>query len=154
MPSTYYKTPWCQLKITQQNGCLCRIDFVREPGDVAVTQDMILRETLAQIGRYQQASTFVFELPLDLQGTDFQRRVWSALQQIPAGQTRTYGELARTLQSSPRAVGNACRKNPLPLIVPCHRVVSAQGIGGFAGQRTGQKVDIKEQLLRHEGVEF
>jgi len=66
----------------------------------------------------------------------------------------TYGEIAAELDSSPRAVGNACRKNPISLVIPCHRVVSASGIGGFSGQIEGEKISIKQQLLAHEGVEI
>lgn len=84
------------------------------------------------------------------QGSVFQRRVWDALLQIPPGQTRTYGELARVLGSSPRAVGGACRRNPIPLFIPCHRVVAANGDGGFAGHTRGRWMDIKRWLLAHE----
>lgn len=154
MTYVYYKTPWCGLKITQQDGRLCKIDFVSRITDTQTTQDNALKAVIKQICQYQADSEFVFNLSLNIQGTDFQCRVWDALQQIPAGQVKTYGELATELTSSPRAVGNACRHNPLPLVIPCHRVVSAQGIGGFAGQREGQKISIKEHLLHHEGVEF
>ncbi len=154
MSYVYYKTPWCGLKITQQDGCLCKVDFVDRITSTQTTQDNVLKMVIKQIRQYRVDSEFVFNLPFNLQGTDFQHRVWAALQQIPAGQVKTYGELATALASSPRAVGNACRHNPLPLVIPCHRVVSAQGIGGFAGQRAGQKISIKERLLHHEGVEF
>ena len=85
-------------------------------------------------------------------GSDFQQRVWCALCAIPAGQTRTYGELAKELDSAPRAVGQACRRNPIPILVPCHRVVSAQGIGGYDGAEDGVELQRKRWLLRHEGV--
>ncbi len=97
---------------------------------------------------------FVFDLPLAPAGSGFRLRVWSALQAIPPGEVRTYGELARQLGSSARAVGGACRANPLPLVVPCHRVVSAAGIGGFAGHRTGPALAMKRRLLAREGVTF
>jgi methylated-DNA-[protein]-cysteine S-methyltransferase len=84
------------------------------------------------------------------EGTDFQRRVWDALLRIPPGQTRTYGELAKELDSSPRAVGGACRSNPIPLLIPCHRVVAANGDGGFAGHTRGRWMDIKRWLINHE----
>ncbi len=92
------------------------------------------------------------DLPLRPAGTPFQRRVWHALRQLPAGQTITYGALAARLGSGARAVGNACRANPLPLVVPCHRVVAAGGLGGFAGDRAGGHTAIKAWLLRHEGA--
>ncbi|MEW7983107.1 MAG: methylated-DNA--[protein]-cysteine S-methyltransferase [gamma proteobacterium symbiont of Phacoides pectinatus] len=84
-------------------------------------------------------------------GTPFQQRVWGALRRIPAGEARTYGELARALGSSPRAVGGACRANPIPLLVPCHRVVARGGLGGFAGARGGRALEIKRWLLEQEG---
>jgi methylated-DNA-[protein]-cysteine S-methyltransferase len=84
-------------------------------------------------------------------GTAFQRRVWRALSIIPPGQVRTYGELARSLASSPRAVGNAARANPWPLVVPCHRLVASQGLGGYGGATQGRGLAIKRWLLAHEG---
>jgi methylated-DNA-[protein]-cysteine S-methyltransferase len=89
-------------------------------------------------------------LSLSVAGTVFQRRVWQALEAIPYGQTRTYGEIASELGSSARAVGGACRANPMPILVPCHRVVAADGLGGYAGRTNGAWFAIKAQLLRHE----
>ena len=91
-------------------------------------------------------------LPLRSCGTPFQRRVWAAISAIPAGQTRSYGELATQLGSAARAVGQACGANPYPLIVPCHRVTSAQGLGGFAHSSGGWLLEVKRWLLRHEGA--
>ena len=93
----------------------------------------------------------IFDLPCAPAGTAFQRRVWRRLQAIPYGEVMTYGALARELGSSARAVGNACRRNPLPLVIPCHRVVAARGIGGYAGATAGRWLAIKRFLLRHEG---
>jgi len=86
------------------------------------------------------------------QGSAFQRRLWARLRAIPRGETLSYGVLARELGSSPRAIGQACRANPCPILTPCHRVVAARGIGGFAGAREGGRLAIKRWLLRHEGV--
>ena len=91
-------------------------------------------------------------LPLHACGTPFQRRVWAAISAIPAGQTRSYGELAKQLGSAARAVGQACGANPYPLIVPCHRVTSTQGLGGFAHTSDGWLLETKRWLLRHEGA--
>ena len=85
-----------------------------------------------------------------LNGTVFQKKVWQILAAIKPGHTRTYGDIARQLNSSPRAVGNACRSNPVPIFIPCHRVVSASGRGGFMGHTTGEPLEIKEWLLTHE----
>jgi len=84
-------------------------------------------------------------------GTPFQQRIWRELCTIPYGETRSYGELARKLGSSARAVAGACRRNPLPLLVPCHRVVAKGSLGGFMGEVSGPAVAIKAWLLQHEG---
>jgi methylated-DNA-[protein]-cysteine S-methyltransferase len=89
---------------------------------------------------------------LALRGTAFQRRVWRALRRIPRGETRTYGQLARQLATSARAVGGACRANPVLILVPCHRVVASTGYGGFAGRSAGHWTDLKRRLLAAEGV--
>ena len=105
-----------------------------------------------QLDAYFQAPETRFELPLELAGTAFQQRVWALLRAIPAGQTRTYGEIARELGSAARAVGQACRANPCPIVVPCHRVVGQRGLGGFAGDLSGRRLAIKRRLLEHEGI--
>ncbi len=94
------------------------------------------------------------EIDVQLSGTVFQRRVWRALRRIPAGKVLTYGALAERLGTGARAVGNACRKNPVPIIVPCHRVVAQQGLGGFAGDQQGRLLRVKRWLLQAEGVEI
>lgn len=91
-----------------------------------------------------------YALPTVECGTPFQRRVWTAISAIPRGNTRSYGDLAHDISSAPRAVGMACGANPFPLIVPCHRVVSRSGLGGFAGTRNGHLIDVKKWLLNHE----
>jgi methylated-DNA-[protein]-cysteine S-methyltransferase len=86
-------------------------------------------------------------------GTPFRQRVWQLLSRIPPGQTRTYGDVARELGSSARAVGQAVGDNPIPIVIPCHRVIAADGsLGGFNHSRSGYSLDIKRWLLFHEGV--
>lgn len=92
-----------------------------------------------------------FDFPLRLTGTPFQHRVWGALLGIPAGEVCTYGRLAAQLRTSPRAVAAACRVNPCPVVVPCHRVVAANGLGGYCGATRGPHLKIKKWLLAHEG---
>ncbi len=90
-----------------------------------------------------------------LSGTAFRQRVWQALAQIPIGESRTYGELARELRSAPRAIGGACGANPIALVIPCHRVVGTRGsLGGFMGVTEGGPIAIKRWLLTHEGYRF
>lgn len=88
--------------------------------------------------------------PLAPQGTVFQQRVWQALLVIPCGQSLRYGELARQLGSGARAIAAACKANPIPLLIPCHRVVAANGLGGYMGQTQGEGIAIKRWLLEHE----
>ncbi len=107
-----------------------------------------------QIQSYLEDPTFEFDLPLKLAATRHRLEVWEAMQRIPAGATRTYGDLARELGSSARAVGGACGANPIPVVVPCHRVIGAgRSIGGFMGASTeGFELGIKRWLLEHEGA--
>lgn len=109
-------------------------------------------ETVRQLRAYLRNPDFCFDLPLAPGGTGFRRRVWDAISAIPKSEARTYGELARDLATAPRAVGQACGANPLPVVVPCHRVVASDGtLGGFAHSRGGLLLDIKRWLLNHEG---
>lgn len=104
----------------------------------------------AEIAAYFKNPKHPFKIDIELKGTAFQLKVWKALQTIPSGKTLTYGELAKKLKTSARAIGQACRTNPIPIVVPCHRVVAANGIGGFTGKRQGEMVDVKAWLLKHE----
>jgi methylated-DNA-[protein]-cysteine S-methyltransferase len=104
------------------------------------------------IGYFKDASS-VFDVPLKPAGTIHQQKVWNVTQGIGVGNTRTYGEIAKIIKSGPRAVGTACGANPYPLVTPCHRVVSAQGLGGFMKEDSpGFYRQIKIWLLKHEGV--
>jgi len=110
-----------------------------------------LDRVIWQIEAYLEDPSRDFDLELRLEGSPFQQRVWRELRTIPPGETLTYGELAARLGSGARAVGGACRANPCPLVVPCHRVVASRGLGGFAGETSGRKLAIKRWLLHHEG---
>ena len=154
MQSVFFKLPYCNLKLTQLNGRVCEIDYVASIGSPKKTSDSLLNEVIVQLKQYLISPNFQFDLPLSPKGTTFQRKVWERLQNIAPGEVITYGEIAAELNSSPRAVGNACRHNPISLVIPCHRVVSASGIGGFSGQIAGEKISIKQRLLAHEGVEI
>jgi methylated-DNA-[protein]-cysteine S-methyltransferase len=107
-----------------------------------------------QIQSYLDDAAFEFDLPLKLLSTRHRLEVWEAMQRIPAGATRTYGELAKELGSSARAVGGACGANPIPVVVPCHRIIGAgHAIGGFMGASAeGFELGIKRWLLEHEGA--
>ena len=104
----------------------------------------------SQIEEYFLNAISGFDIALQVAGTAFQQSVWNIISSIKVGETLTYSDVAMQLNSSPRAVGNACRANPVPIIVPCHRIVSKSGIGGFDGQREGNNIDVKQWLLEHE----
>ncbi len=106
-----------------------------------------------QIERYLDDPGYRFDLPLAIDGTAYQQRVWKALCEIPVGALKTYGEVSGALRSSPRAVGQACGANRLPIVIPCHRVVSASDIGGFAHHTDGYLIATKRWLLAHEHAE-
>ena len=111
--------------------------------------DDLLLKAKTQLDDYFDRGLRAFDLPLQPAGTEFQRRVWSLMQEIPYGGTMTYGEMSDRLNSSARAVGMACGANPIPLIIPCHRVLAANGMGGYSGDGG---VETKVALLRLEGV--
>jgi len=115
-------------------------------------RDALAERAQRQILAYLEDPYCSFDLPLGLSGTNFQRRVWAEISRIPAGELRRYGDLARRLASAARAVGQACGANPYPLVVPCHRVVSAGGLGGFANATGGFLLDTKRWLLAHEAA--
>jgi len=147
--------PYSGLRIQASDDAITHIDFIHADAvQKKSSPTALLKECCHQLRAYVKQANFKFDLPLAMQGTDFQQAVWRQLQAIPWGETLTYGDVAEQLNSSPRAVGNACRRTPVPLIVPCHRVVAKTGIGGFAGDTEGGFLPIKVQLLRHEGLEF
>ncbi len=122
------------------------------PLDDASSGEPVPLAIRAAVARYFEGGATGMNLPLAARGTDFQHRVWRALQAIPPGETRTYGDLARQLGTSARAIGGACRANPCLIAVPCHRVIAKDGLGGFAGDVAGRRLEVKRWLLRHEGA--
>ena len=111
----------------------------------------LVQSAYMQIQAYLQQPNVTFNIPFLPNGTAFQQRVWQAISQIPAGQTLSYGQLARNIGSGSRAVANACGANCLPIIIPCHRVVAQNGLGGFM-QSKANGLSVKKWLLKHEGI--
>jgi methylated-DNA-[protein]-cysteine S-methyltransferase len=111
----------------------------------------VARAFVDQLQSYLADPGFRFDLPLAPRGSPFQHRIWAELAAIPSGEARRYGDIARRLGTAPRAVGGACRSNPLPIVVPCHRVVAAGGLGGYSGETAGALHRLKPWLLAHEG---
>ena len=132
---------------------LAKIDYLPIQSKLIAPRNLLAKEVQRQCLAYFKDPHFEFDIPLKPIGTAHQEKVWRNAQQIPLGQTATYGEIANKMKSGPRAVGNACGANPFPLITPCHRVVSTQGLGGYMKEDSpGLYRAIKIWLLRHEGV--
>lgn len=147
-----FDTPIGWIALRLDGVALIELAFMRERPVVDATPTDLTRSIEESVRGYFERPGSELACPLlQLRGTDFQRRVWSVLRRIPVGHTRTYGEIAHELGSGPRAVGGACRANPVPLFVPCHRVVAKTGLGGFGGHLAGSWPAIKQKLLCHEG---
>lgn len=144
--------PCARIGLRMAGATVSALDYL--PADTPEQQpaDAATLRVIEQLQTYFRDPRTSFTVPLACQGTVFQQRVWEALCAIPAGTVLTYGELARQLGTAARAVGGACRTNPIPILIPCHRVVARQGLGGYAGEVTGDPLGIKRWLLQHEGV--
>ena len=145
-------SPIGKLGILTAESKLVKIDFLLASSPLVDSKDPLSSRVVSSLEGYFSSSKEKFDLPFSLSGTLLQNRIWLLLKKIPVGETITYGKLAEKLQTSPRVVGNACRSNPLPIFIPCHRVVGAKDIGGFCGMVAGGKIKIKEWLLNHEKV--
>lgn len=144
------RMPAMHVGIRTDKDRVAEIRYLPATTETLSPQNSLAERAARQLERYAADPDFEFDLPLADAGSPFQRRVWQAMCRIPRGRTRTYGDLASALHSAPRAVGQACGANPFPLVIPCHRVVAASGIGGFAHHAGGFHVEIKRWLLRHE----
>lgn len=145
--------PFGALGVSLGDDALRGLDFLPAPLACRPCDSPLLPAVREQLAAYFRDPHFVFSLPLDLSaGTPFRRRVWAAIAEVPAGVTTTYGRLAGRLGSGARAVGQATGDNPLPILIPCHRVVAAGGLGGFMHAGADFPLVVKRWLLRHEGV--
>jgi methylated-DNA-[protein]-cysteine S-methyltransferase len=154
--SLLVNTPVGPLLVREENGRIIGLDW-GDPGRgnrptriASPHRSPLLRRAAKQLAQYFAGRRRAFDLPLDPAGTAFQKSVWETMRRIPFGATRTYGDLARELDTSPRAVGQACGRNPIAILVPCHRVVGSAGaLGGYRG-RGG--IATKKLLLGLEGA--
>lgn len=147
MPHLTLATPVGDLTIFQVDDALVAIEWGRASGG---SSTVLLEKARAQLEAYFNGTSRSFDLPLRPAGTPFQQRVWRHLRSIPYAATQTYGAVAAALDSGPRAVGAACGRNPLPVVIPCHRVVgAARGVGGFSG---GNGLETKDALLSLENA--
>ena len=151
--SIYYASPVGMLRITERGNRLVAIEFMATcsaSSQSEIEAVPLLKETVRQLTEYFDGKRRDFDLPLDLQGADFWKRVWQALRAIPYGETRSYKQMAEAVgcPKGSRAVGMANNRNPIPIIIPCHRVIGADGkLVGYAGG-----LEMKKQLLAIEKV--
>jgi len=170
------RLPCCALGIVTDAKAVSRLRYLPADTPEEAPSGAVADRAVRELARYLLDPGFRFTVPLAPSGTLFQRRVWDVIGDIPAGQSRTYGELAQKLVTAPRAVGQACGANPIALMIPCHRVVGGLGsLGGFMGRAGGGRDDgssdlfaweeradagrvypaaIKRWLLAHEGYRF
>lgn len=142
--------PFGRLGIRTQGNRLVDIDFVSARIPLRSPRTTFARRVCRELRAYFTDARHVVRLPLHLKGSEHQQRVWRELRRISPGAVRSYGEIAKRLRSSAQAVGGACRSNPVPIVVPCHRAVGKTGLGGFAGMKSGSSLGIKRWLLGHE----
>lgn len=144
-------TPVGSVRITVADGVVAAVDHVQDPPDDVVPKDRLLQRAIRQIGEYFAGKRRRFDLPMAPAASPFQARVRQAIIDIPYGEAASYGGLAHILNSGPRAVGQACGRNDLVLLVPCHRVIAAGGALGGYGSTSG--LERKRRLLAFEGFE-
>jgi methylated-DNA-[protein]-cysteine S-methyltransferase len=143
-------TAFALVGIRTEGDVLAEIVYLPRSAGTLPPANALAEQACVQIEKYAADPGYRFRLPLKQIGTAFQRRVWDQIAAIPCGETRTYGDIARALRSAPRAVGQACGTNYFPLVIPCHRVVAAGGLGGFAHSSGGYLIEVKRRLLLHE----
>ena len=142
--------PKMKVAVKTRGERVAEILYLPLSAPTAQPSNPLAEKAARQLERYREDPDTRFELPLAIEGTPFQRSLWEALCGIPRGKTLTYGALARRLGAPARAIGQACGDNRLPIVIPCHRVVAANGIGGFAHATRGYLIEAKRWLLAHE----
>lgn len=142
-----FNSPIGVLTLFEVDGGLCALEWGRPPEDIITSS---LEKAVEQTQEYFDGKRQNFDLIFKPVGTSFQQKVWKLLQEIPYGEVTTYGAIAKKLNSSPRAVGMACGTNPIPILIPCHRVVTGDGkLNGYSGEGG---IDTKAFLLKLEGL--
>ena len=145
-------SPCGMLGIWDDGQVLQAINFLYEGAQARSPRSVLAEKASIQLEKFFSDPKFQFDLPLAASATPFQKQARQALLRIPVGQTMSYGNVAKTIASSARAIAGACRRNPVPIIVPCHRVIAINGIGGFSGALGGKPLENKKWLLKHESA--
>jgi methylated-DNA-[protein]-cysteine S-methyltransferase len=146
--------PKMKVAVATREGRVCAIRYLPPATAVQASANELAERAVRQLESYREDPDTKFDLPLLIEGTEFQRRVWQIMCAIPRGRTLTYGEVARKMGDTnfdaARVVGQACGDNKLPIVIPCHRVVGADGVGGFSHSTEGYLIEVKRWLLMHE----
>ena len=142
--------PKMKVAVAIREGRISDIRYLPPATATKPPMNDLAEKAVRQLERYREDPDTKFDLPLLVEGTEFQRSVWDVMCAIPRGRTLTYGEVARKLGGEARVVGQACGDNKLPIVIPCHRVVGADGVGGFSHTADGYLIDVKRWLLMHE----
>jgi len=144
--------PFGVIGIRTHESCLIGLEFLPSGTTETLPKTATGKQVWNALFDYMDDPSKVSQVVLASEGTDFQKKVWNALRRIPVGEVWTYGQLAESVSSSPRAVANACRRNRIPVLIPCHRIIAKQGLGGYFGQTSGSMLEVKRWLLQHEGA--
>jgi methylated-DNA-[protein]-cysteine S-methyltransferase len=144
--------PKFKVGVATRDGVVTSLKYLPLSSPSIKASNALAGSAAQQLEAYQRDANSPFDLPVVIEGTDLQKAVWRAMCAIPRGRTRTYGDLARELAADARDIGQCCGDNRLPLVIPCHRVVAADGIGGFAHATSGYLVEAKRWLLMHEAA--
>ncbi|HEV7815713.1 MAG TPA: methylated-DNA--[protein]-cysteine S-methyltransferase [Janthinobacterium sp.] len=152
--SAIVAAPFGAIGVRSEAGLLRELVYLPPHFEEKDAADAVSERAAAQVRRYFGDPDFPFDLPLPEVGSAFQQKVWRAIAAIPRGAVLSYGQVARQIGSAPRAVGQACGANWFPLVIPCHRVTAAGGLGGFShhDDETGFHLGVKRWLLAHEGA--
>jgi methylated-DNA-[protein]-cysteine S-methyltransferase len=144
--------PKFKVGVAVRDGVVAQLKYLPLSAPSVSPTSELARRAERQLEGYKRDPNSTFDLPVVIEGSDLQKAVWKAMCAIPRGKTRTYGDLARELGADPRDIGQCCGDNRLPLVIPCHRIVAADGIGGFAHATSGYLLEAKRWLLMHEAA--
>ncbi len=144
--------PKFKVGVAVHDGVVTQLKYLPLSADSVSPRSELAKRAERQLEGYKRDPNTIFDLPVVIEGSPLQKAVWQAMCAIPRGKTRTYGELARELGADPRDIGQCCGDNRLPLVIPCHRIVAADGIGGFAHATSGYLLEAKRWLLMHEAA--
>lgn len=144
--------PKFKVGVATRDGVVTELKYLPLSFASISSKSELARRAAQQLEAYRRDANSQFDLPVVVEGSELQTSVWKAMCAIPRGKTRTYGDVARELGTDPREVGQCCGDNRLPLVIPCHRIVAADGIGGFGHATSGYLLEAKRWLLMHEAA--